>query len=100
MGVVLLHDLKETFPVGHRLGLHQVKFIRERPPDVAIGPQPRHDIAQVALIGGLVHPSEIPPVIRVEQNQIRFDAQVAQLAHALLEVLEEGRVETREVPTL
>src|SRR5205807_9293323 len=42
-----LDDAKKAIPIGERFGLHEVPFVRERPPHVPVGRQAGSDIAQI-----------------------------------------------------
>ena len=96
--VALLHDLEEAIPVLLGLGLHQIELVRHRPPDVAVGRQPRDDVAKVAVIHLGGHRAIAPAVVRVEEDDVGLDAQVAQVTNALFQVAEESGVEVSEVP--
>ena len=62
--------------------------------------EPRDHMAQVAIVAGRIHPVGAPMalVVRVKQDDVRFDAEVAQLADPLLEMAEKIGVETGEIP--
>ena len=48
----------------------------------------------------MAHQAEAPPVIRVEEDQVRFDAKPAKCGYAFVYVLEISDIETREVPVI
>ena len=98
--VALLHDPEEAVPVCHCLRLHQVVLVGERPPHVSVRGQPGHDVLQIAVVRLRVHRLVSPAVVRVKENQIRLDSQIAQLTYPRLEVLEVGRIEARVIPSL
>ena len=59
----------------------------------------RDDVAQVPVVGGGPDVGEAPPVVGVEEDQVGLDAELAQLADALLQVAEERRVRAARSPT-
>ena len=75
IGITLLHHTEEAIPVCHRLAIHQVVLVRHRPPDITISCQPRHDVAQIAVIVFGVHRGKAPAVVGVEEDDVGFDAQ-------------------------
>src|SRR5258708_38518977 len=50
VGIVLLDDAEEVIPDGHGFVFQGIIFVRYRPPDIAIGREPSHYIAQKAII--------------------------------------------------
>ena len=98
--VAFLHDPKKTIPVLGLLLVHEVEFVGNRPPDIAMRRQTGDDVLQVALIGRGIHAIEspMPLIVRVKEDQVGFDAQVAELGDPLFDMLEVGGIESREIP--
>ncbi len=96
--VVLADDLKETVPVRHCLGLHQVVLIGERPPNIAIGCQSCHYVTQISVVGFSIHIRIAPAIIGVKKNEVGFDSQIEQIANPTFEMPEKFGVETAVIP--
>src|SRR5207244_8044693 len=60
------------------------------------------DVFEVSIVGGGIHSIESPVafVVRMKQNQIGFDAEIAKLCDAFFLMPEKRRVETREIPSI
>src|SRR5947207_549634 len=43
VGIALLYDAEEAIPVSRGFMPHQIKFVDQRPPDIAIGGQPGYN---------------------------------------------------------
>src|SRR5579875_202969 len=97
VGVVFLYDAEEAIPVSNGFVLHQIKLIGERPPDIAIGGQPGHDVAYIALIRLCIHRGKAPPVVGVEENDIGFNTQGHQVCYPLFEMPEKYGIESGKV---
>src|ERR1035437_7661926 len=98
--IVVRNNFAEAHEVRFLFLLHEIVFVRERPPDVAIRREPRDDVMQISVVHVRRHPvkTPMPYVIRVKQNHVRLDAELLQIENATLEVLEKFWVEAREVP--
>ena len=72
--IALFDDVEEAIPIGHFFALHQIEFIGERPPDVAIGGEAGDDVAEVAIVGFTRHFRIAPAVVGMKQDEIGFDA--------------------------
>src|SRR6266849_5969699 len=95
--IALLHDAEEAVPITQSLARGEIPLIRHRPPDVAIRGEPRHDIAQVTVIGRRVHPDKTPTVVGVEQDDVCLDPQSLQVENTAFQVSKELRLETARV---
>ena len=91
---------REPLPVLLALGPQQVVLVRQRPPHVREGGEPAHDIAEVALVDRGSQVGEAPAVVGVEQDEVRLDAELAELRDAPLEPAEVRGVEALEVEAL
>ncbi len=82
VGIVSHNDPKETVPVGVGLLGHEVELVGQRPPDVPVGRQPCKHITQVAVIdlGGHAIKAPVVLVIRMEEDQVGLDPEVARPA--------------------
>ena len=87
-GIVLLDDVEEAVEVLRGLGPHQVPLVGQRPPDVAIRRHARDDIAQVAIIRFGRHGRVSPAIVGMEEDEVGFDTDGAQVGDALLDVRE------------
>src|SRR6266516_4007086 len=70
VGIVLLDDAEEAIPVGHGFVLHEIILVGHRPPDIAIGGESGHYIAQEAIIRLGIPSSNATTVVGVEENDI------------------------------
>ncbi len=95
--IALLYDAKEPVPILHRFILHEIELVRERSPNVPVSRKPRHDVTQIPVIGFRRHLGIPPVVVRMEQNQVRFDTEVFEIQHALLQMPEELGICTSRV---
>src|SRR5262245_38392407 len=113
--ILFLQDLEEAVPISHSLQLyrlpallefhdlfplfihHKVKLIGERPPDVTIGCQARDHLAKVIVIVLRSHYREPPAIVGMEENEVGFDSDIAQLGQTLFQVPEELRIESGEI---
>lgn len=100
VGVVLLHDSKESVPISHSLLLHHVIFISHRPPHVPKSYQAREDVAQITIVSFTIHCGITPVILRMEENDVSFDTKLYQVPNPLLEMLKESGVESCEVPAV
>jgi hypothetical protein len=75
---------------------HEVELVHERH-HVAERSQARDRVAQVAIVRVLVHLRVAPSVVRVEEDDVRLDAEPLQVEDARLEVPPERGVEARRV---
>ena len=92
VGVVLLEDVEVAVPLAERLGVEQeVVFVGERPPDVAVGGEPRREIGDIAEVLLRRHVAVAPAVVGVEDDDVGLDAEVAQRGDLLLEMPEGHR---------
>ena len=98
--VGVVHDLDHAVPIRLLLLRHEVVLVGQRPPHVAKRGQPADDVPQVAVVGLVRHAVEAPVafVVGMQQNDVGLDAQVAELRDPLFEMLEERRIEPREIP--
>lgn len=62
-----------------------VVLVRQRPPDVAEGCQPGNDEAQIVVVCLCWHTVEapIPFIVRMEEDQIHLNAEIAKLPDTL-----------------
>ena len=96
-GVQGLHQAEAVVPVLGALGGHQVVFVGKGPPYVPEGRQPGHRVTQIIQIRFMAHLGKAPAVVGMEQNQVRLDAHVRQLANALFQPPPGFRIEPGEV---
>ena len=96
--VVLTDDLGQALPVLGRLPRQQVVLVGQRPPDGAMRAQPPGDVLHVPVVGRAGHLRKAPSVVRMEQDEVRLDPQLGELADTRLQMAEELRIETSEVP--
>jgi hypothetical protein len=96
--------MRNNFAKAHEVRFlflfHEIPFVRERPPNIAIGREPRDDIMQVTVIRIRRHPVEapMPLVVGMEQNDVCLDAEFLQIQDALFQVLKIFRIKPREIP--
>ena len=94
-----LYDLEESIPIGHRLRLHQIVLVGQRPPYVPISRQSGNYIAKITIISLCIHGGITPPVVGMEENQVCLDSKLKKIAYALLKMPKEFRVERSEIPS-
>src|SRR5438094_9537736 len=95
-------NLKNAVPECRRLLLHEIELVRHRPPDVSICCQTCYHIFEVTLVVAWLHAVEAPMafIVGMEENDVCFNAQAAELTDALLEMLKEARIEARSIPLI
>ena len=86
-------QLADPVPVRGRLGEDQVVLVGQREPDVGVTGQPADHIADHAVVDRRAEVGEAPPVVRVEQDQVRLYAQLAEAPQLLVEPGEEVEIE-------
>ena len=93
-------DFAEALEVGLGLLLHEIALVGQRPPDVAERREPRDDVAQIRVVrrGGHAVETPVARVVGMKQDQVRLDAELLQVEDAPLEVPEEFRIGSREIP--
>src|SRR5208337_3239719 len=74
-----------------------VELVCHGPPDVAKRGETSDDISQIYLVMPCVHGSEAPFVVRVKQDDVRFDAERLKVFQSSFVVRKEFRVEAIEV---
>ena len=79
--IVVRNDFAEAHEIRFLFLLHEIVFVRERPPDIAIRREPRDDVAQITVVRVRRHPikAPMPLVVRMKQNDVRLDAELLQI---------------------
>ena len=86
-------QLTDAVPVRGRLGEEQVVLVGQREPDVGVPGQPADHVADHAVVDRGAEVGEAPPVVRVEQDQVRLYAELAEAPQLRVEPGEEVEVE-------
>ena len=93
LGVAFFDDLEEAVPARHRLHVeHEVVLVSQRPPDVAVGRDAGDEIVEVPEVLLFRPHAVVPPVIGVEDDDVRLDPHVSQTRDLSLEVPEGFKV--------
>ncbi len=94
------NNLKESVPVGRCFFLHKIVLIGQRPPDIAKGRKSCDNIAKITVIRLRGHSVKTPVslVIRVKQNQVRFNSHLTKLLNSFLKMPEKRWIKTRKIP--
>jgi hypothetical protein len=90
-------QLADPVPVRCGLGNDQVVFVGQGPPNIGVPGQPPHHVPHHPVVHRRTQVGETPPVVRVEQDEVRLYPQSAEGANLLVELGEELDIETREV---
>src|SRR5258708_9719211 len=100
VGIAGLHDLKKPVPVRFSFFLHEIVFVGQGPPNISESSQTAQGVTKIAVVLNRHHPVKAPMalVVRMKQDNVRFDSQVAQVRNSLFEVLKELWIEPGEIP--
>ena len=80
--ILFAEQLGVMLPVLQGFGAHQIVFVRETPPHIAVGGKARDHIIPVQIIRGAVHLREAPAIIRMHHDDIGFDVPLQELFDA------------------
>ena len=102
IGVNLLNQLHIMIPILHGALGKQIIFVRKRPPQVAERRQPGNQVLEIAIIDLSRHTVKAPGagIIRVEDDQIGFDAAPLQVENAFFKMLKITGVKAAEIPII
>src|ERR1035437_397591 len=69
----------------------------QRPPDVPESGEPRHYVAQVGIVVPLIHSGESPLIVRMEEDDVRFNSKGGEIADSRFVMSEELGVKPAQV---
>src|SRR5262245_13210297 len=98
--VLSSYDLAEAFPIILPLLSHEIVFVRKRPPNISESSQAAHDVVQISIVLDRRQPIKAPMtfIVGMEQDDVGFDAQIAEVSDATLQMLEKLWIEPCGVP--
>lgn len=96
--VVRRHKCLNFLLIPGRHMVEQIVFVGQAPPDVGKRAEAAQEIVKIGQISLLPQPGKSPPVIGVEQDQIRLDPQPIQMAQILLKGVPEGKTWAVHIP--
>jgi len=92
--------LTETFEIFLALFFHEIVFVGEGPPDIAIGSEPAKHIPEIMVVLRRSHAIEAPMsfIVRMKKDEIGFDSKFSQISDAFFEMPKEFWIKPREIP--
>ena len=90
IGIRIPQPLPEGVPVLHGLCGQHLVLICQTPPDIPVSPVTGHHIIQIGQAVFPAHLGKSPPVIGMEENQIRFDAEPSKTSHPVVQITPES----------